>query len=82
MERPSKVSDVFNVVLGVLSVLGIISGFLLEEFRLILWVVSIPVLVFIVMVYFIVDNRNKIIFLSNKFKRIEESLNIYDRLSK
>ena len=75
-------AELFNLVLGVLSILGIISGYLIEDLRLVFWTVSIPLLIFVVIGYYVIDNRNKLFAISNKMKKIEESLNIYDRLSK
>ena len=77
-----RISDIFNLILGGLSILGIITGFFLEQFRIIFWVISITLLIFVVIGYYVADNRYKIIVLSSKMKKIEESLNIYDRLNK
>ncbi len=82
MEQSSLFSEVFNIVLGLLSIVGIISGFFIEKFRIIFWIISGTLLIFVVIGYYVADNRNRIFVLSDKFKKIEESLNIYDRLNR
>lgn len=75
-------NNIFNIILGSLSVLAIISGFLIEKYQILFWSIGSALLIVVVLSYYVFDNRNKIIFLSNKFKKIEESLNIYNRLNK
>ena len=82
MNSISPKSEVLNIVFGTLSIFGIISGFLIEEFRLVLWVISFPLLILVVIMYYVADNRKKIMFILDKFRKIEETLNIYNRLNK
>lgn len=82
MENSLKFSDFFNIILGVFSVLGIISGFLIEEFRLTFWAISIVVLSVVVIISYLAENKKSINFLFNKMNKMEESLNIYERLNK
>lgn len=77
-----KVSDIFNLCLGILSIIGILSGFFIPSFRLVFWIVSITLLIFVVIGYYVADNRRQISIVCNKINKIEESLNIYDRLNK
>ena len=82
MENSLKVSDIFNLCLGILSIIGILSGFFIPSFRLVFWIVSITLLIFVVIGYYVADNRRQISIVCNKINKIEESLNIYDRLNK
>ncbi|MAH03536.1 hypothetical protein CMI39_01985 [Candidatus Pacearchaeota archaeon] len=74
--------QIFNILFGVISVLAIVSGFLIEEYQLPFWVFGMSLLIFVVLGYYVFDSRTKLNLLINKFKKIEESLNIYDRLNK
>ncbi len=74
--------DIFNIILGMLSVLALISGFFVEKYNLLFWIVGGNLLALVVISYYIFDNRERILFLHNKFNKIAESLNIYNRLNK
>ena len=78
----SNVRDLFNLLLGVLSFFAIISGFFIKEYQVLFWSVGSALLIVVVLGYQVLDNRNKIKVLCDKFKKIEESLNIYNRLNK
>lgn len=78
----NQISQIFNIFLGVLSALAIISGFIIKEYQVLFWSVGIALLVVVSFSYYVFDNYNKIKILNNKFKKIEESLNIYERLNK
>ncbi|MBU2504068.1 MAG: hypothetical protein KJ879_03405 [Nanoarchaeota archaeon] len=75
-------SDVINIFFGILSFFAIVSGFLVEEYRVLFWSVGSALLIVVLLGYYIFDSRNKINFLINRFNKIEESLNIYNRLNK
>ena len=75
-------SDIFNLLLGLLSVGSLFYGYINEESRVLFWIFGIALLIFTLSGYYIFDNKNKVDSLINKFKKIEESLNIYDRLNK
>ncbi len=75
-------SEAFNLVLGVLSILGLISGFVIEEYRIVFWLISVPLLIFVVIGYYVSDNRDRIFDLNKRLKKLEESLNIMERLNK
>lgn len=79
MEQPSQV---LNIILGIFSLLAIISGFLIKEYQIPFWLFGCALLIFIVIGHYALDNRNRLNLLSNKFRKIEESLNIYNRLNK
>ena len=53
-----------------------------KEYQVLFWSVGSALLIVVVLGYYVFDNRNKLNFLVNKFGKIEESLNIYDRLTK
>jgi len=74
--------DVLNIIFGIISLLSIISGFLIKEFQVLLWSVGFASLVIVVLGYYTMKNHDRINNLSKKFKKIEETLNIYDRLNK
>ena len=78
----NEMKETFNIILGIISLLALISGFLIEEYRLYFWISGAVLLIFVIIGYYVADNRSKIDTLNNKFKKIEESLNIYDRLNK
>ena len=75
-------NDVSNYISGLISVLSLISGFFIEKYQFIFWSFGGILLVFVFIGYFVVDNTKKILILYNKLNKIEESLNIYDRLNK
>lgn len=75
-------SEIVNIILGILSIAGLVSGFFIEEYRITFWIVSIALLIFVVIGYYVANNRDRIFSLTSKIKRIEESLNIYDRLNR
>ena len=79
METPSQIS---NLIFGTLSVLSIISGFLLKDYQYLFWIGGAFLLVITTLSYYIFDTRNKLIFVINKFKKVEETLNIYNRLNR
>ena len=75
-------SQITNILLGFLSLLSIISGFLVEEYKFLFWSVGSALAVVVVLGVYVFEDHRKIIFLINKFQKIEESLNIYNRLNK
>lgn len=74
-------NNISNLVFGVLSVLAIISGFLIKEYQILFWSVGSALLIVVALGYSVMDNKSKIEVLNTKFKKIEESLNIYNRLN-
>ena len=78
----NQLSQVLNIVFGALSILAIISGLILKEYQILFWSIGVALLIVVSFSYYVFDNRDKILFLYNKFKKIEESLNIYERLNK
>lgn len=77
-----SLSDVLNIIFGILSLLALISGYFIEKYQLVLWIFGLALLILVIISYYVFDSRNKVNELSTKFKKIEESLNIYDRLNK
>lgn len=77
-----KNNEFWNIFLGILSFLAIISGFFTEEYKVLFWSVGSALLIVVALGYQVFDNKITISILINKFKKIEESLNIYDRLNK
>ena len=75
-------AEVSNIVLGLLSLLALISGFLILEYQVIFWIAGGSLLIFAVIGYYVSDNREKINKLYSKFNKIEETLNVYNRLNK
>jgi hypothetical protein len=75
-------NNIFNFLLGFLSILAIISGFLIKEYQVLFWSVGSALLIVVALGYSVMENKNKIEILTNRFKNIEKSLNIYDRLNK
>lgn len=78
----SNLRDLFNLLLGILSFFAIISGFFIDKYQVLFWSVGSALLIVVVLGYQVFDNRNNIRILDTKFKKIEESLNIYERLNK
>ncbi|MBI2628778.1 hypothetical protein HYW74_01710 [Candidatus Pacearchaeota archaeon] len=76
-----KLSDPLNIILGIISLLSIISGYFIKEYQVIFWTFGLSLLVLVVISYYVVENNRRVSDLSFKFKKIEESLNIYDRLN-
>jgi len=74
--------DITNIIFGLLSILSIISGFINEDYRPFFWSFGASLLVVIGVIFYFGDIKKRINFLYNKFSKIEESLNIYDRLNK
>ena len=74
--------NIGNIILGGISVLAIISGFLIKPYQIIFWVGGLALLIVVGFSSYVFDNRNRIFYLETKFKKIEETLNIYNRLNK
>lgn len=74
--------EILNIFLGTMSILGILAGFIIKEYQILFWSISLAVLTIIIVGYYITGLEKKINFFTTKFKRIEESLNIYNRLNK
>jgi hypothetical protein len=77
-----SLSDLLNIIFGILSLLALISGYFVKEYQIALWTFGLALLILVIVSYYVFDSRNKVNELSIKFKKIEESLNIYDRLNK
>jgi len=75
-------NNFLNVFLGALSILAILSGFFIDKYKFLFWSIGSALLIVISLSYYVIENKNKIDFLLNKIRKIEESLNIYDRLNK
>ena len=75
-------SQVLNIILGAVSLLALISGFLIPEYQIPFWSIGSALLIVVVLSYYVADNRRKISNLINSFNKIEQSLNIYNRLNK
>ena len=82
LSKMGSLSDVLNIIFGILSLLALISGYFIEKYQLVLWIFGLALLILVIISYYVFDSRNKVNELSTKFKKIEESLNIYDRLNK
>lgn len=78
----NQYSQILNIFVGALSVLAIISGFLIEEYQIAFWSIGSALLIVVALSAQVIENRNKVNFVMGKFKKIEESLNIYNRLNK
>ena len=74
--------DIINILFGFISLASIIYGFLIEEFKILFWSIGSALLIVVVLSYYVMDNRDKILRIQKKFRKIEESLNIYYRLNK
>ena len=69
MEKNSLLSEIVNIVLGILSIAGLVSGFFIEEYRITFWIVSIALLIFVVIGYYVADNRTRIFSFTSKIKK-------------
>lgn len=78
----NQLNNSFNLILGALSFIGIVTGFLVTELQILLWSLSSAILIVLVLGYYVMRNSSELVIMKNKFKKIEESLNIYDRLNK
>jgi len=73
---------ILNIVFGILSLLALISGFLIKDYRMIFWISGLSLLILVTISYYVMDNRTKLLTINKKVKKMEESLNVYDRLAK
>lgn len=78
----SNFTEISNIVLGLLSLFALLSGFLIEDYQILFWIAGFALLIFAVIGYYVSDNRDKINRLYSKFNKIEESLNVYNRLNR
>lgn len=75
-------NEILNYIFGLISVLSIVFGFFFKNYQTWFWTFGAALLIFVFIGYFVVDHNKKISKLETKFSKIEESLNIYDRLNK
>jgi hypothetical protein len=80
--KESVLNNFWNFFLGVLSFLAIISGFFIEEYKILFWSVGSALLIGVGLGYRVFENYKNLQYLLIRFKKIEESLNIYNRLNK
>ncbi len=74
--------NVSNFIFGGISILAIISGFIVKDYQVLFWTIGVVLLVVVILGQYVFDHENRINYLLKKLKIIEESLNTHERLNK